>query len=112
MSLVIRFAPPSLTAEQYDEVVRRLNEEGVFPADGLEYELCFGSGDTDNFKVSQVWDSREQMEAFGERLRPILGEVGINPGEPEVFEVHNTSSGSSPPPARRTRDGHATVLDR
>jgi hypothetical protein len=22
-------------------------------------------------------------------LRPILGELGINPGEPEVLEVHN-----------------------
>ena len=87
MSLVIRFSPPSLTAEQYDSVVRRLNEEGVFPADGLDYELCFGSGD--NLKVSQVWDSREQMEAFGERLRPFLEEFGINPGEPEVLEVHN-----------------------
>jgi hypothetical protein len=87
MSLVIRFAPASLTAEQYDDVVRRLTEAGVFPADGLDYELCFGS--EGNLKVSQVWDSREQMEAFGERLRPILGEVGINPGEPEVLEVHN-----------------------
>jgi hypothetical protein len=87
MSLVIRFAPPSLTEEQYDEVVRRLNEEGVFPADGLDYEVCFGS--EDHFKVSQIWDSREQMEAFGERLRPILAEVGIDPGEPEVLEVHN-----------------------
>jgi hypothetical protein len=87
MSVVIRFAPPSLTGDQYDQVVNRLNEDGVFPADGLDYELCFGSGS--NLKVSQVWDSREQMEAFGERLRPILGEMGINPGEPEVLEVHN-----------------------
>jgi hypothetical protein len=87
MSLLIRFDPPSLTAEQYDNVVRRLNEEGVFPADGLDYELCFGSGD--QHKVSQIWDSREQMEAFGERLRPILSEVGIDPGEPAVLEVHN-----------------------
>ena len=87
MSLVIRFSPPSLTAEQYDEVVRRLTEAGVFPADGLDYELCFGSDS--NLKVSQVWDSREQLDAFAERLRPILAEVGINPGEPEVLEVHN-----------------------
>jgi hypothetical protein len=87
MSLVIRFSPPSLRAEQYDEVVRRLNEAGVFPADGLDYELCFGSAG--DLKVSQVWDSREQLEAFGERLRPILAELGINPGEPEVLEVHN-----------------------
>lgn len=87
MSLVIRFAPTSLTAGQYDEVVRRLTDEGVFPADGLDYELCFGS--EGNLKVSQVWDSREQLDAFAERLRPILDEVGINPGEPEVLEVHN-----------------------
>jgi hypothetical protein len=76
-----------LTAEQYDEVVRRLTEAGVFPADGLDYELCFGSDG--NLKVSQVWDSREQLDAFGERLRPILTEMEINPGEPEVLEVHN-----------------------
>lgn len=87
MSLLILFSPPSLTAKQYDDAVRRLNEEGVFPADGLDYEICFGSGD--NLKVSQVWDSREQLDAFGARLMPILAELGINPGEPEVVEVHN-----------------------
>ena len=87
MSFVIRFSPPSLTAEQYDEVVRRLSDQGVFPAEGLDYELCFGSDD--NLKVSQVWDSQEQLDGFGERLRPILTEMGINPGEPEVLEVHN-----------------------
>lgn len=87
MSLLIRFAPASLTAEQYDSAVRRLNEEGVFPADGLDYEICFGTGD--KLKVSQVWDSKEQLEAFGARLMPILAELGIDPGEPEVVEVHN-----------------------
>lgn len=87
MSLLIRFAPPSLTAEQYDSAVRRLNEEGVLPADGLDYEICFGSGD--KLKVSQVWDSKEQLDAFGARLRPILAELGIDPGEPEVVEVHS-----------------------
>jgi hypothetical protein len=87
VSLLIRFAPASLTAEQYDNAVRRLNEEGVFPADGLDYEICFGSGD--KHKVSQVWDSKEQMDAFGARLMPILAELGIDPGEPEVVDVHN-----------------------
>jgi len=87
VSLLTRFAPPSLTAEQYDEVVRRLEEEGLSPADGLDYEIAFGSGD--QLKVSLVWDSQEQFEAFAARLMPILEEFGINPGEPEVFEVHN-----------------------
>jgi hypothetical protein len=86
--VLIRFAPPSLTAAQYDEVVSRLYADGIFPAEGLDYEICFGSGD--KHKVSQVWDSHEQLEAFGARLTPILSEMGINPGEPELVEVHNT----------------------
>ena len=87
MSVLIRFAPPSLTAKQYDDAVRRLTEDGVFPADGLDYEICFGH--EGHLRVSQVWDSKQQMEAFGARLMPILAEVGIDPGEPEVVEVHN-----------------------
>ena len=51
--------------------------------------MCFGSrGD---LHVSEVWDSPEQLYAFGERLMPILSEVGIEfSGEPEIFEVHHT----------------------
>lgn len=90
MSVLIRFAPPSLRAAQYDEVVRRLNENGVFPAEGLEFEVCFGS--EGNLKVSQVWDSQEHLDAFSQRLMPILAEVGIEPGQPEVLPVHNTIS--------------------
>ena len=87
MSVLIRFAPSSLTAEQYDAVVRRLIEEGIQPADGLDYEVCFGSGD--KMRVSLVWDTQEQMDAFGARLMPILAEMGIDPGQPEVIPVHN-----------------------
>lgn len=40
--------------------------------------------------VSEVWDSRDKLEAFGERLMPILADIGIEfSGDPEVFEVHN-----------------------
>ncbi len=57
MSTLIRFSPPALTHTQSDEAVRRLYEEGVFPAEGLDYEICFGS--EGNLKVSQVWDSQD-----------------------------------------------------
>jgi hypothetical protein len=87
VSVLIRFAPDSLTAEQYDAVVRRLTEEGIQPADGLDYEVCFGSGE--KMRVSLVWDTQEQMDAFGARLMPILAEFGIDPGQPEVLPVHN-----------------------
>jgi len=87
MSVLIRFAPASLTAEQYDESVRKLEGAGAWPPDGLDYHVCFGTDG--NLRVSEIWDSREQLEAFGERLMPVLAEIGIEPGEPEVMEIHN-----------------------
>jgi hypothetical protein len=88
MSIVVRFAPPSLTAAQYDETITKLEEAGDFPPDGLDYHVCFGTDG--NLLVSEIWDSQEQFDAFGERLMPVLEEAGIAPGEPAAFEVHNT----------------------
>ena len=88
MSIVVRFTPTNLTTEKYEESIRRLEEAGGFPPDGLEYHIFFGS--EGNLRVSEIWDSQEQMQAFGERLMPILADVGIEfSGAPETFEVHN-----------------------
>jgi hypothetical protein len=87
MSVLIRFAPASLTAEQYEESVRRLEGEGNWPPDGLEYHCCFGS--EGSLRVSEIWDSREQLDAFGQRLMPVLAAVGIEPGQPEIMDVRN-----------------------
>ena len=87
MSIVVRFLPSSLTAQQYDETVRRLEQEGDWPPDGLDYHVCFGPDG--QMRVSEIWDSQAQFEAFGERLMPVLADTGIEPGEPEVLEVHS-----------------------
>jgi hypothetical protein len=86
MSILVRFAPSGTTTEQYDESIRRLEATG-FPPDGMEYHVCFLQDG--NVRVSEIWDSQEQFSAFGERLMPILAEAGINPGQPEVFEIHS-----------------------
>lgn len=87
MSVLIRFAPAALTTAQYDESVSKLEAAGDFPPDGLDYHVCFGS--EGSLRVSEIWDSRQQLEAFGERLMPVLSEIGIDPGEPEILEIHN-----------------------
>ena len=82
----VRFSPVSLTAEKYDEAVQRVNDE-LGPPDGCEYHVCFG--ESGSLKVSELWDSREQWEAFVEKLMPILEAVGVNAGQPDVYEVHH-----------------------
>ena len=87
--LLVRFTPASdVSTDQYDETIRRLETAGAWPPDGLDYHCAFKANG--NLRVSEVWDSREQFDAFGERLMPILKDVGIElAGEPEMLEVHN-----------------------
>jgi hypothetical protein len=87
MSILVRFAPATATVEQYDEVVSRLQESDDNQPDGRELHVCFVADG--KIRVSEVWDSREKFEAYGGTLMPVLADVGIDPGEPEQFEVHN-----------------------
>jgi hypothetical protein len=87
MSVLIGFSPTHLTTEQYDESIRRLKEMGEWLPDGLEKHVCFGDGD--NLNVSEIWDSPEQLQAFGEKLMPVLADIGIEAGEPEIVNVYN-----------------------
>jgi hypothetical protein len=93
MSIVVRFtSAPGMRDDQYDEVVRRLQEsESTWPPDGMAYHVAFKLGDS--FRVSEIWDSPEQLEAFGERLLPLLAEHGVElAGEPEIAEIYNIIS--------------------
>lgn len=88
MSIVVRFTPSSLTAVQYEESIRRLQQDGgQWPPAGMDYHVCFGPDG--NLRVSEIWDSLEELQAFGERLMPLLADVGVEAGEPEVLPVHN-----------------------
>ena len=36
-----------------------------------------------------IWESQEAFQAFGATLLPILGGLGVDPGQPLVARVHN-----------------------
>ena len=89
MSILVRFTgAPGMTADKYDATMPSIESSGEFPPDGLDYHVAFRSGGS--FRVSEIWDSQAQFEAFGQRLMPILAEGGIElAGPPEVIEIHN-----------------------
>jgi hypothetical protein len=86
-SVLVRFTPASVTTEQYDETIRRLEKSGDWLPEGLELHVAFEAGG--KFRVSEIWDSQAQFDAFGKHLMPILEDVGIDPGAPEMLEIHN-----------------------
>lgn len=89
MSILVRFTgAPGLTSQKYDEVLPAIEASGEFPPDGLELHVAFTAGG--NFRVSEIWASKEQFEVFGQRLMPILADSGVElAGPPEVIEIHN-----------------------
>ncbi len=92
MSFVVRFNPPSLSSQQYDEVIKRLEAAGAGAPQGRLLGVAFGPKDA--LHVSDVWDSRENFDRFGQTLMPLLQEMGIDPGTPEFIEVHNIIQGA------------------
>jgi hypothetical protein len=88
MTILVRYFPANLTTEQYDEVLRRLDEAGIFPDAAMDLHISYG--EEGSLRVSEMWDSVEQMQAFGEKLMPILADVGVEmAAEPEVIEIRN-----------------------
>jgi len=91
MAIVMRFTPQGMTAAKYDEVIRRLEAAGAGAPAGRLYHVCFGN--KEELRVSDIWDSMENFEEFGKTLMPIMQDVGVDPVEPEILEVHNIIKG-------------------
>jgi hypothetical protein len=91
MSLALLFRPTGMNKQKYDDLIRRLAAEGAGKPPGRSYHVCFGPAD--KVLVFDVWESREQFEQFGKTLLPLLKELGIDPGVPEVTPVHGILHG-------------------
>lgn len=91
MALGIYFPVQDMSAESYDEVLRRLEEAGQGSPPGRMYHCSFKVGE--GLHVFDVWDSQESFDAFGQTLMPILAEVGIDPGKPEIAEIYKIIEG-------------------
>jgi hypothetical protein len=86
MAVVICLSPPAMTTAQYDEAISRLDEAGAGEPPGRVLHLCYGP--SGRLRILTVWDRPESFERFGQTLVPILQELGADPGEPEIYELH------------------------
>jgi hypothetical protein len=92
MSLLVRFTPPSLSSQQYDEIIKRLKAAGEGSPKGRLFAVAFGPANA--LHVSDVWDTRENFDRFGKTLMPLLQELGIDPGTPQFIEAYNIIPGA------------------
>jgi hypothetical protein len=91
MALGMYFTPSSFTPARYDDTIKRLEEAGAAAPPGRLYHVALESDGL--IQVLDVWDSEESFQAFGATLVPIMAELGVDPGQPQVSPVRNVIKG-------------------
>jgi hypothetical protein len=91
MALGFYFTPKGFTQEKYDDAISKLDAAGAGAPEGRSYHMALETNG--EIAVFDIWESQEAFEAFGATLMPIMGEIGVDPGEPMVAQVHNLIKG-------------------
>ncbi|MBI3400412.1 MAG: hypothetical protein HY048_03235 [Acidobacteria bacterium] len=86
MAIIAMFEVKGATSSKYDEVIRRLTENGQRVPDGQMYHICYG--DRQRLQVIDVFESQAKLDAFGAKLGPILQDMGIE-AKATVLDVYN-----------------------
>ncbi len=77
--------------ETYYETLRRLDQAGAGNPQGQLFHVMYVEDGKPH--VIDVFDTDENFEAFGAVLMPILADLGIEAGPPEVKQLENYMAG-------------------
>ena len=86
---IARIVETRITAEEYDQMRDRLGVGDAPPPGGVFHVAALG--EDGKVRVVEVWDSRAEAEAWGEKVMAVRNEAGFGDGPPsiEYLEVHN-----------------------
>ena len=111
MAIGVYFAPAAMSVAQYDECIKLLKKAGAGNPPGRSYHATFGP--KDKLMVFDVWTSQKAFDKFGQTLMPILAQIGLDAGPPQVMDIHKVivpapkaavaKKGKKVPAARRAK---------
>ena len=86
----------TVQADEADQLLRAWAADAAYfkqQPGFISTQLHRGIGGSSVFVNYAVWESMEQFQAFGSTLMPIMRKLGVDPGEPQVMNVHNVRNG-------------------
>jgi hypothetical protein len=101
-----------MSASKYDECITLLKKAGAGSPSGRSYHAAFGP--PDKLMVFDVWTSQAAFEKFGKTLMPILHQLGLDTGEPQVMPVHKVivPAAKKASPKKKARGKAASIRRR
>ena len=98
MTVLVRYAPTSLSRETYDRVNQALMRRGAEPPAELALHVLFG--EDPQLRVSEIWDSEETWRQFRDGvLADAFAEVGLEMPEPQLFAAQELGGSAVRQPA-------------
>ena len=87
---ICRIIETGRTPEEYDQIREKVGIGDTPPAGGKLHIAA--RGDDGKIRVIEVWDSKEQAEAFGEKVMAARNELGFGGERPSMayLEVYRT----------------------
>lgn len=86
---IARIIATRITTEEYDQMRERLGIGDTPPPGAASHVAAIG--EDGKVRIVEVWDSREQAEAWGEKVAAAREEAGLGGSPPsiEYLEVHS-----------------------
>ena len=87
---IARFVKTGITPDQYDQMREKLGIGDTPPPGAVSHAAAVG--DDGKIRIFEVWDSREEAEAWGEKVMAVRTEAGFGDGPPsiEYLDVYRT----------------------
>jgi hypothetical protein len=110
---VCRIIETGATPEQYEQVRSKLGvDEGSPPPPGGLIHIA-AKGEDGTIRIVEVWETREQAEQWGDKVRAVRQEMGAgDPTSPPIthFEAHRVLAVLEVPAANKPIEGVGTSV--
>jgi hypothetical protein len=87
MAITAYFQATGFTAPQYDKLMQILDQKGLTHPEGRLSHLAYDT--PEGWRVVDVWESPDKLQAFARELMPAIASVGFTPPVPQVYPTHN-----------------------
>ena len=94
---ICRIIETGSTPEQYEQIRSKLGVNEAPPTGDLIHIAA--KGDDGTIRIIDVWETREQAEEWGDKVRAVRQELGVGDASPQitVMEVHHVLTAGARP---------------
>ncbi len=85
MSIAVRISPKKMTRDDYEKLMKELEESGAGEPEGRTFHAGYGE---DEVHMFEVWDSPESFEAHQASVMARLQGAGIDGGIVQIEPLH------------------------